>query len=136
MGGAAQTNAELLREGYRRFNEGDLEWVFGQISPEIVWEDASEMPDARVYRGPAEVRSFLESFGRHWEELRFEPEELTEAGDSVLVFARVVGRGRSSGAEVDAQVAHLFELRDGRVTRVRTFFDRVQAREALDRPRG
>jgi ketosteroid isomerase-like protein len=133
VGGVAQTNVEVLREGYRRFNDGDLDWVFARIAPDVVWEDASEMPDARTYRGTDEVRSFLESFARHWVELRFEPEEFVERADSVLVLARVEGRGRASGADVDAQVAHLFVLRDLLVTHVRTFFDRAQAAAALDR---
>jgi uncharacterized protein len=131
MSAAPQTNATVLREGYERFNRGELEWVFGQVHPEVVWEDADEMPDARTYRGFEEVRRFMESFGRHWETLRFEPQRLVEEGDRVLVDVRVVGRGRVSGAEVDARLTHVFDMRELKVIRVRTFFDRDQAAAAL-----
>jgi|SRR5215218_10272002 len=126
-----QANVEVVRLGYEHFNRGDLDWVMEHLDPEIVWEDARQMPDARVYRGTEEVRSFLRSFGRHWERIRFEPTELREAGDSVLAFVRIVGRGKASGAEVDARLVHVWKMRDLRAVRIRTFFDPTEAvREA------
>jgi ketosteroid isomerase-like protein len=124
------TNLEVVREGYARFNRGDLAWVLEHLDPEIVWEDAKRMPDARVYRGLDEVSRFLRSFERHWKVIRFEPQELTEAGDSVLAFIRLVGIGRESGAEVNARLVHVWDMRDLRVLRIRTFFDREEARMA------
>jgi ketosteroid isomerase-like protein len=122
-----ETNIDVVREGYEHFNRGDLDWVLGHLDPEIVWEDARQMPDARVYHGVDEVRRFLESFGRHWEEIRFELEQLREAGDSVLAFVRIVGRGRSSGALVDAHLVHVWDMRDLKGRHIRTFFDRHEA---------
>ena len=48
--------------------------------------------------------------------------------DRVLSMVRFVAKGRASGATVDAEIAHLYELRNLRVRRVRTFFDRDDAR--------
>ena len=124
------TNLEVVREGYRHFNRGDLDWVLRHLDGEIVWEDARQMPDARVYRGLEEVRRFLHSFGRHWEQIRFEPEKLDESGDSVLALVRMVGRGRASGAEVDAHLCHVWQMRDLKALRIRTFFDRDEATSA------
>jgi ketosteroid isomerase-like protein len=122
-----ETNLEVVREGYEHFNRGEVDWVLDHLDPEIVWEDAKQMPDARVYHGIDEVQKFLESFGRHWEEIRFELEELGEAGDSVLAFVRIVGRGRASGAEVDARLVHVWDMRDLKGLHIRTFFDRHEA---------
>ena len=127
------TNLEVVREGYRHFNRGDVKWVLRHLDDEIVWEDARQMPDARVYRGLEEVRRFLHSFERHWERIRFEPEQLSASGDSVLALVRVVGRGRASGAEVDAHLFHLWQMRDLKVLRIRTFFDRNEAASAAGR---
>jgi uncharacterized protein len=125
-----RSDVDVVQQGYQHFNTGDLGWVFAHLDPEIVWEDAKQMPDARVYRGLDEVRHFLQSFERHWEELRFELEELREAEGAVLAFVRLVGRGKASGAEVDARVVHLWEMRDLKVLRIRTFFDREEAASA------
>jgi ketosteroid isomerase-like protein len=124
---APTTNVEVVQEGYARFNRGELSWVLEHLDPEIVWEDAKRMPDARVYRGLDEVGRFLKSFERHWEEIRFELEELSAAGDSILAFVHLVGVGRESGAEVDARLVHVWDMRNLKVLRIRTFFDRDEA---------
>lgn len=128
--GDVLTDREVAERGYARFNSGDLDSVLELCSDDISWEDAAEMPDARVYRGPEEVRSFLASFDRHWSELRFEPEEIVEADESVMVFCRLVGKGRASGATVEQRVIHVWDFENGQVRRARTFFDRERAERA------
>ena len=129
--GPPLTNLEVVREGYARFNRGDIDWVIEHLDPKIVWEDAKRMPDARVYRGREEVERFLRSFGRHWERIRFELDEVSEAASSVLAFVRLVGVGRESGAEVNARLVHVWDMRDGKGLHIRTFFDRDEAQLAL-----
>jgi uncharacterized protein len=126
-------NVETVRQGYEAFNRGDLEWMIAHLDSEIVWEDAAEVPGSCSYRGTREVRGYLESFAQQWGEIRFEPERILDAGEQVVALVRMVARGRASGAQVDARLAHLYDLREGRgmrVLRVRTFFDRESALEA------
>lgn len=126
----AANPADVIHEGYVRFNRGELDWLVDQMHPDIVWQDSTRMPDARTYEGIDDVRRFLASFQRHWDDLRWEPEAViaSPAGDRVLALVRFVASGRVSGATVDAAIAHVYELEGGRVLRVRTFFDRDQAR--------
>ena len=130
-----RTKLEVVRGGYEAFGRGDFDWIAGQMDPEIVWHDASEIPGARRRAGIAEVSAFLESFPRIWERPRFQPEELHEAGDTVVALVRFTGRGRNSGAEVSRELAHLFEFAEGKVRRVVTYFDRAQALLALEEAR-
>jgi ketosteroid isomerase-like protein len=126
-------NVETVRQGYEAFNRGDVEWMIARLDPEIVWEDAAEVPGTCSHRGIRAVRAYLESFAQQWEEIRFEPESVLDAGERVVALVRMVARGRASGAPVDARLAHLYDLREGRgmrVLRVRTFFDRQRALEA------
>lgn len=126
-----QSNLDVVRGGYEAFGRGDFDWIAAQMDPEIVWHDASEIPGARRRAGIEDVRAFLESFPRIWEEPRVEPEELNQAGDTVVALVRFTGRGRNSGAEVSRELAHLFEFLDVKVRRVVTYFDRGQALLAL-----
>jgi uncharacterized protein len=129
----SQEDVQTVRQGYEAFNRGDVEWMVAQLDPEIVWEDAAEVPGSSSHRGIREVRGYLESFAREWEEIRFEPERILDAGEQVVALVRMAARGRASGAQVDARLAHVYELREGRgmrVLRVRTFFDRERALEA------
>lgn len=127
-----ETNIEVVREGYARFNAGDLDWVVEHVHHEIIWADAPEMPDARIYRGPADVRRYLESIHRNWEQIRFEPEEFRAEGDAIVVACRLAGRGRSSGADVDARITHVWRLRDLRAFSIETFFDPRRAAASLE----
>jgi ketosteroid isomerase-like protein len=130
MSGGTQTREEILREGYARFNDGEVEWLLEQVDPGVLWEDALEVPGAESYRGREEVERFLDSFKRLWERIRFEPEEIRRNGDVVACFCLLQGRGRSSGAEVSQRVGHVWEFRGDRVVHVRTFLDWQQAAEA------
>jgi ketosteroid isomerase-like protein len=127
---------ELAREGYAAFNRRDIAWIVDHLAPEIVWEDAREVPGSAVRVGVEHVERYLQSLHREWDEIRFEPERIYEAGDDVLAWARVVARGRASGVVVDAPVAHLFEIRGDRCQRVRTFFDRDEADASARRHAG
>ncbi len=120
----------VLHEGYTRFNAGEVEWLLEQCDPRVVWEDAPEIPGAQTYRGREGVRRFLESFGQLWEEIRFEPVRMQQTDDGIVVFCRLVGRGRSSGAEVTQRVGHVWEFTDLAVVRVRTFLDWEGAAQA------
>jgi uncharacterized protein len=83
-----------------------------------------------LYHGPDEI---ARGFGRWlgaWEEFRVEIEELIDAGDHVVLFARMHGTGRESGFEVEQRPALVCEVRDGKVVEARGFRDRAEALEA------
>ena len=66
-----------------------------------------------------------------FEDLRCEADEYRALDDErVLVLMRFRGRGKTSGLEVgDIQMkgANLFHVRDGKVTRLVTYWDRERA---------
>jgi ketosteroid isomerase-like protein len=66
---------------------------------------------------------------RAWKDFRAEPEEyLVLDGERILVLVRNSGRGRTSGLAVDQRsVANLFQLRDGKVTRLVIYWERERA---------
>ena len=131
LAGVSATDAEIVRGGYEAFNRGDIDWMVEHMDPDIHWEDAAKVPDARTYRGVDEVRRYLESLFRHWDEIRYELEDVRDGPEGVVAFVRLVARGKTSGAAVDASMAHVHELRDGRGVRVRVYFDRDAALEAV-----
>ena len=70
-------------------------------------------------------------FPRAWEDLRAEAEEYRELdGERVLVLIHHRGRGKTSGLELgqmQQKIAALYHIREGKVTRFVTYWDRDRA---------
>jgi ketosteroid isomerase-like protein len=59
-----------------------------------------------------------------------EPQEFLEAGDQVVVVARLVGRGKTSGVAVTRTWAYVWTLRNGKALRMVGHADRAEALES------
>jgi ketosteroid isomerase-like protein len=67
--------------------------------------------------------------GPEVDEVHFGAEDIRDAGDDVVAFVRMRARGKGSGIEVEARIAHLWTMRDGKGVRVRVL-ERDAALEA------
>jgi ketosteroid isomerase-like protein len=65
-----------------------------------------------------------------WGVFRFEPDELIDLGDRLLMVGRMKGSGLSSGAVTTNEWALLVTVSAGRVIREQVFFDHAHALEA------
>jgi ketosteroid isomerase-like protein len=65
-----------------------------------------------------------------WREWRFEPERFIDAGDRVVVFARLLGKGVGSGAPFELETAHVWTIHSGRAASMYAYRDRSEALEA------
>lgn len=66
-----------------------------------------------------------------WTDLRIAAEEYRELDDErVLVLVLLSGRGKTSGVDLSQMPTHgaqMFQVRDGTVTRIVTYYDREHA---------
>ena len=93
-----------------------------------------EVPDAETYEGRDAVRKSMEDWLKQWEDFRMDLIEVIDVGDDVLVsVTRHRGRGRESGIEMDFKVFYVMRGRDGKMTRIDTFFSRDEAVQAAGR---
>jgi ketosteroid isomerase-like protein len=97
--------------------------------PDAVLEELSEVPDASIYRGQAEIAKYLLNILELWKEARWEGQEFIDLGDDVVVRAEVVGESKQ-GVPASMEVVQVWTVRDGRVARVRAFSDMKKALEA------
>ena len=77
---------------------------------------------------------FLENIGEMtdvFDDFRFEPLEIEENGDRLLVTVQVTGRGKGSGVEIESRLFHLWQLRDGKAIRLEIHNEREQAEAAF-----
>jgi ketosteroid isomerase-like protein len=124
-------NVEVIRLLGQRANAGDREGVLELIHPDLELFPPEDEPEARaVYRGR---EGWLE-YAAHWDETfahwQTEVHEYIDAGEYVVVVARIRATGRASGAEVEDSVVWLWRVRDGMGIEHREYRSRAEALEA------
>lgn len=124
----AQENVEIIRAVYEGWLAGDP--GYEHFDPEIAMVESKALPGAVEAHGIDEVRRYMESMTRYWDEIRFEPLEYIDAGESVVVDARLVGQGKKSGVAVERTWSYVWTLRSGRVIRMEGYADRAEALKA------
>src|SRR5262245_48166672 len=128
----SQENLDLVRSIYAAQQRGDFssaEWAHPEIEFVIV-----DGPTPGRWTGLAAMAGAWRDFLRAWEGYHPHVEEYRQLdGERVLVLTQRVGRGKTSGMDIEemgAKGANLFHLRDGKVIRAVFYWDRQQALEA------
>jgi ketosteroid isomerase-like protein len=126
----SQENVDVIRRVVGHAEAGEWDEANALISDEVVL-DASRFPDGNVYHGAEEYRNFFRRWFGSWDELRIEAERFIDAGEQVVVFVTIAGRGKGSGVSVKRDFADLWTVRDGKVVSLVGFLDRRNALEAV-----
>jgi ketosteroid isomerase-like protein len=125
------TNREIVTRGYETFNAGDIEASLALFDPEIEWHTyIVPGPGGGVYHGHDGVRELWSEAQKVFGGFKNIPERLFDGGDRVVAFVRIEGVGTKSGVAVQARIAHVHTIRDGKVIRVESFDDRDEALRA------
>jgi ketosteroid isomerase-like protein len=118
-------NLDLVRSIYQQWERGD--WSYAWADPEIEYLGGDGL-ESRVTNGIAAMDASWRSFREAWGEFHPQAEEFRELDDRrVLVLIHRSGRGKASGLELQANSAHLFEVREGKVVRFVHYWDRDRA---------
>jgi ketosteroid isomerase-like protein len=136
----SRENLEIVRSMWERFEGLDttaVDWdaaireMEQQISPEIELRRSTTNPDAHVYRGRDGVIESFKDWVEPFREYRVEPLDYIDAGDCIVVPNRQRGFGKTSGALVEMDLTHVYEFRDGQITRVDEYETLGDALEAI-----
>jgi ketosteroid isomerase-like protein len=122
-----EENAEIVRFVIDAWNSRDVDAFLGHFDPDCEVIFPPDVPEPGPFRGHAELRGWAEGFVAAWESHRAEVVEAIDAGDTILVTLRLVGRGSGSGIEMDETDTHLFTVRNGRITHWQNFNERADA---------
>jgi ketosteroid isomerase-like protein len=122
----SQENVDLVRGGYDDFNSGNIEGVVARFDSEIEWtEPGGGNAPSGTFRGPDSVANdVFATVSENFDEFTCTVEEANDQGDTVVVTARFKGKSKS-GAELDTQAEHDWEVRDGKVVRFENKVDQV-----------
>lgn len=126
-----EENVRVVRSAYAALNAGDLDDFVAHLHPDVRWTGIDVTLRPRPARGREAVRAHLEELLAPLETLSVEPDELSTAGDSVLIWAMHRGRQPGVVSEASHHFAHLVALADGRITRFRLYVSREKGLRAL-----
>lgn len=123
---------DVLCRAYEAFKDGDAEALIAVADPEIEFGTSAAAPGG-TYRGHPGIRRYLKeiegAFGDRWDA---EIERVAAAGDDrVILIARVFGHG-AAGEPLELRVAHVWELREGRLLRGTVYVNPEEALAAVE----
>ena len=131
----SRENVETVQRAVDAWNADDLDAFLAEFDADFEWQPAIEPGlegEAATYRGHDGARKiWTQDRGEAWERLTNRPRELRDLGDSVLVLGHLELTARSTGIEFSQEVGEVFDLRRGKIVRVRDFLTHAEALEAV-----
>lgn len=129
------SNVAMVRDVYEAFARGDMDTVLGSMDPQIEWREAEGnpyQPDGSAWTGPqAVVENLFVRLGQDWEGFTTHPKEFHDAGDTVVVEGRYTATHAENGKPLDAQVCHVWRVRDGKLTSFQQYVDTAQMQDVM-----
>ena len=122
-------SADIVKVIYEAFGRGDVAAVLGAFDPAIDWREADGFlyADGNPYVGPQRVAEGV--FSRivgDLDGLTLQVNNIIDGGDTVVTEGRYRATMKKTGTPVDAQFAHVWQVRDGKVVRFQQYTDTRQ----------
>jgi uncharacterized protein len=126
----SERNVEVVRRGFETFNRRDVDGLVELCADDAEWFPFRAQLEGSVYRGHEGIRRFVADMDDDWAEFEIHPEQFEDLGERVLVMGRVRGRAGVSGVAVNNLGGFVFELSDGKISRLVSYSDPEVARQA------
>lgn len=126
-------NVAVVKGIYDAFGRGDVPAVLGAMTPDIVWNEAENFPyaDRNPYVGPQAVLEGV--FGRvlaDWDGFQVVPDEILDAGDTVVMLGRYRGTHKVTGKAKNPQIVHVWRIRNGKAAQFQQYADTLHTARA------
>jgi uncharacterized protein len=111
-----QNNTAVVQSVYDAFNKGDLDTVLANIDPKAEWIDHG--PESVPYFGnfSGRIPEFFDVVAGSVMDGRVAIDQYVASGNIVVTRGRWIATVRSTGAKINADIAHFFTVRDGKIT--------------------
>ena len=128
-----QQNKQLVMEGYRLFQSGDIRSLLDRYHDHAEWigPESEFLPFGGNFHGKAGIGQFFALLDSSVKPLRFEPQQFIAEGDTVVVTGTATWLAKQTGRSYDSPWVHVFTLHDGKVARFQSYYDTAAAERAL-----
>jgi len=127
MTGTVTDNVTRMKGLYEAFGRGDVPAVLAACDEGIEWYSTEGNPwfTGQPFVGVQQiVDGVFQRIGTEFEQFEVHPERFLADGDTVVVQARYRAKShQATGRPLDAEVVHVWDLRDGRIVRFHQYAD-------------
>jgi uncharacterized protein len=120
-------NVERVQAAIDAYLRGDEAAMLALVSPDVVITQFPDQIDVRDYHGHEGIAQVMSDWLSAWDDWRIEILTAREIGEMVFVTARQSGRGKGSGAPMDAGVVFVFTVRQAKIARWQMFRSEQEA---------
>ena len=124
-------NSDTIRNLYTAFARGDVPAVLAALAPNVTWTEAEGFPYGGTYTGRDAVHNVFMKLGTEWEGFAAVPHEFIADADTVVALGEYSGTYKATGKGFSAPFAHVWKLRNGKVTTFRQHTDTAVVQKAL-----
>jgi len=131
---AANESAELVRQAYDAFSNGDTQALLRLVDPDLDWvylDPSQEDPQPQTCHGRQELEAMLDRQAQRG--LASELEEIAGNGDRVAMVVRTAGIDAYRVRHADDRNFTVLTVENGRITRLHDYPNREAAFAALTR---
>jgi hypothetical protein len=126
-------NVAVVSTLYANFAKGDVPAVLAALDEKVVWNEAegNALADRNPYIGPdAVLKGVFERVLAYTPDFNISNIVFHNMeNDQVLATLRYNGTAKSTGKKLNAQAAHLWTLKDGKITAFQQYVDTKQLHE-------
>ena len=127
-------NAELVKQVYENFATGNVPAVLAAFDPEIKWHACESLPQVSEVSlpltGPDQVvQHIFAPIGDYIDGFHIDVDTIFGSGDQVAMSGYYKGVWKASGKEFKANAAHIWTVRDGKLTR---FFQALDTANVME----
>jgi ketosteroid isomerase-like protein len=127
----SQENVEIVKRLYEAWQRDGFGVVPDLMHPDIEWVNPAYAVEPGTRRGYDEFASAARALLSVYGDYRVSAVRFYDAGDRVVVQARVATRSTGNAVPVDGDRGYVFDLRDGKIVAVAWFSDPAEALKAV-----
>jgi len=127
------TNLEIIKSTYEgKTSEENGRNLAKYVANDISWTEAKGFPYAGTYIGLNNItNNVFNRLGSEWMDYKFTPEDYVASDDKVVAFGTYTGTYKITGKSFTARVAHVWKLKDSKITSFEQFVDSQSVNDAM-----
>ena len=130
-----QENTKVVQQAYDYFKSGNIQGVLGLMADDVDWRlpNIENMPHSGTRKGVEQVAEFFSTLAELQDTKQFDPKEYIAQGDKVVALGHYVWNVKATNREFESDFAHVFTVRDGKITGFDEYFDTTTATMAYQK---